>query len=87
MAAINTVQEETSHYTVDPKETLDTVKLIESIHGQQRRVERSIEIRDRNRNLKSAVKNGKKELQLRTINGKNVIRYKYTFAHIVYNTE
>ena len=83
MAAINTVQEETSHYTVDPKETLDTVKLIESIHGQQRRVERSIEIRD----LKSAVKNGKKKLQLRTINGKKIIRYKYTFAHIVYITD
>ena len=60
------------------------VDLISSIHGHQRRAERSIEKRD----LKSAVKNGTKESQLRRLkDGTMVIRYKYTFADIVYITD
>ena len=59
------------------------VELISSIHGNQRRVERSIERRD----LQSAVKNGKKQLQRIRIKGKIVIRYKFTFADYVYITD
>lgn len=59
-------------------------ELISSIHGQKRRVERSIEKRD----LKSAVKYGKKEPQRRCMgNGEVVIRYKYTFADVVFITD
>ena len=66
-------------------ETLHTsaVELISSIHGNQRRVERSIE----KRNLQSAVKNGKKERQRIPIKDKIVIRYKFTFADYVYITD
>ena len=66
-------------------ETLHTsaVELISSIHGNQRRVERSIE----KRNLQSAVKNGKKERQRILIKDKIVIRYKFTFADYVYITD
>ena len=55
------------------------VELISSIHGNQRRVQRSIERRD----LQSAVKNREKQLQRIRIKGKIVIRYKFTFAGYV----
>ena len=67
-------------------ETLHTsaVDLISSIHGHQRRAERSIEKKD----LQSAVKNGTKEHQLRRLkDGTTAVRYKYTFADIVYITD
>ena len=60
------------------------VELVSSIHGNQRRAERAIEKKD----LQSAVKYGTKELsQKRLKNGTSPIRYKYTFADIVYITD
>ena len=60
------------------------LELISSIHGNQRRAERSIEKRD----LKAAFKYGTKEEQLRVLpNGTEVNRNKYTFADIVYITD
>ena len=78
-------ESETLINTTELTETLQTsaVELISSIHGNQRRVERSIEKRD----LQSAVKNGKRELQRRRIKGEMVIRYKFTFADYVYITD
>ena len=78
-------ESETLINTTELTETLQTsaVELISSIHGNQRRVERSIE----KRNLQSAVKNGKRELQRRRIKGEMVIRYKFTFADYVYITD
>ena len=55
------------------------IEVISSIHGNQRRAERSIEKRD----LQAAVKHGTREIQ--HCNGE--IRYKYTFAGIVYITD
>lgn len=55
------------------------VEIISSIHGNQRRAERLIDKRD----LQAAIKHGTKEIQ--HLKGK--IRYKYTFAGIVYITD
>ncbi|XP_066933120.1 uncharacterized protein [Clytia hemisphaerica] len=59
------------------------VDLISSIHGRQRRAERNIEEKD----LKSAVKNGTAERQIRNLRYGTVIRWKITFADIVYITD
>ena len=70
----------------EPMETLHTsaVELISSIHGHQRRAERDINKKD----LQSAVKNGTREHQLRRLkDGTTAVRYKYTFADIVYITD
>jgi len=67
-------------------ETLHTsfIELISSIHGEQRRAERAIEKKD----LQAAIKYGVKEQQQRLLkNGTMPIRYKYTFADIVYITD
>ena len=61
-----------------------TVELISSIHGHQRRVERAIAKRD----LQAAVKYGQKEMQTKVLDDGTVrIRYKYSFADIVYITD
>ena len=60
------------------------IEVISSIHGNQRRAERSIDKKD----LQKAIKDGVKEIQLRRLdNGTRPIRYKYTFAGIVYITD
>ncbi|XP_066936684.1 uncharacterized protein [Clytia hemisphaerica] len=77
-----------STLTTDITLTTDTlhtsaVDLISSIHGHQRRAERAIEKKD----LQSAVLHGTRERQERLKNGITQIRYKYTFADIVYITD
>ena len=79
-----------STLTTDATLTTDTlhtsaVDLISSIHGHQRRAERAIEKKD----LQSAVLHGHstRERQERLKNGITQIRYKYTFADIVYITD
>eukprot|EP00111_Clytia_hemisphaerica_P010941 TCONS_00032060-protein len=61
-----------------------TIELISSIHGHQRRAERCIEKKD----LQAAVKYGKKEMCRRFDKaGRPLIRFKYTFADVVYITD
>ena len=61
-----------------------TIDLISSIHGHQRRAERAINKRD----LQAAVKNGERKRQvLRLRDGTFLIRWKYTFADVVYITD
>ena len=59
---------------------LSAVTVLSSAHGRQRRAERLINKRD----LKAAVKYGKKEL---SYNQRGELNYKYTFADVVYITD
>lgn len=59
---------------------LSAVTVLSSAHGRQRRAERLINKRD----LKAAVKYGKKELNY---NQRGDLNYKYTFADVVYITD
>ena len=59
---------------------LCSVTILSSVHGRQRRAERLIDKRD----LKAAVKYGKKES---SYNQRGERKYKYTFADVVYITD
>lgn len=82
MFDLPTLTEDTT-LTTDTTLHTSAVDLISSIHGHQRRAERAIEKKD----LQSAVLHGTKERQERLKNGLTQIRYKYTFADIVYITD
>ena len=64
-----------------PSSTTSAVDILSSAHGRRRRRERLISKRD----LQAAVKYGKKEEALRAKG--SVLRWKYTFAGIVYVTD
>lgn len=67
-------------------DTLQTscIDFISSVHGEQRRRERNIDTRD----LQAAIKYGTKEM-VHCKNGhrKGELRWKYTFAEVVYITD